>query len=707
MRRALSSTRPPPKVISMKRHRLSVLLALAVLVTPPTRTSAQSQIIPELFVPLNAPAASAVLDSRPAGRAISDRQAVAMRLHELFAGPDGAASRVVLNLEDQTWVATFERLEQDALGFRSWIGSLDSVPYSHVVFTERQGIVSGLINAVGTTYQVRTLRPGAYVIERVELSGLPSDHGVAPAPQVAVAAADRSERSITASSEVMAGDDGTTIDVLILYTPTAKAAAGGDAQIQAIASQVIADGNTILTRSGTNPRLRLVMANEFQFTESNDEAVDEVYFRNSAARASRDAANADVVQLLVSSPGSLRCGHAFPLDSIGFASPLFDAYSVADIECLAQYGPPHEIFHNLGATHEISDQSLAGAFPYSHAYKDAANGFRTVMAGECAGTSCPRIANLSSPLVFHNGAVTGTVSADNARTVNETASKVANLRQSSGSAGPPASPTNLRVQVSGSDVTLLWDAVVGATGYTLEIGSSPGVYNLLNTPVGRVTSTTLSLGVGNYYWRVSSSNTAGVGVPAPEVQFAVTSTCAIPSAPLNLVASVFGAQVFLSWQPPLTGRVTTYVVEAGSASGLSDRYNLRTGSAQPQISGQIPGGTYYIRVRAENACGVSQTSPEVVVSIGSGPLAPTDLTLRLEGGFVHVAWNVPTGTQHVVDFLIEAGSAPGLANLALFATPRTSLTVVKPPPGVYYVRVRARGFSGVGPASPDAILIVQ
>ncbi len=56
-------------------------------------------------------------------------------------------------------MARFERVDSDITGFRSWVGAIDGIEHSHVVITERPGIVSGLINAVGVTYQLGGLRP--------------------------------------------------------------------------------------------------------------------------------------------------------------------------------------------------------------------------------------------------------------------------------------------------------------------------------------------------------------------------------------------------------------------------------------------------------------------------------------------------------------------------------------------------------------------
>ena len=49
------------------------------------------------------------------------------------------------------------RRARDRVGaHRAWVGSIEGIPYSHVSFTERDGVVSGLINAVSESYAVQT-----------------------------------------------------------------------------------------------------------------------------------------------------------------------------------------------------------------------------------------------------------------------------------------------------------------------------------------------------------------------------------------------------------------------------------------------------------------------------------------------------------------------------------------------------------------------
>ena len=58
-------------------------------------------------------------------------------------------------------------------------------------------------------------------------------------------------------------------------------------------------------------------------------------------------------------------------------------------------------------------------------------------------------------------------------------------------------------------------------------------------------------------------------------------------------------------------------------------------------------------------------------------------------------------------FVIEAGSSPGLANLAMLVLDGStrSFSVVAPP-GTYFVRIRGRNTCGVGPVSNEIVVTV-
>ena len=73
-------------------------------------------------------------------------------------------------------------------------------------------------------------------------------------------------------------------------------------------------------------------------------------------------------------------------------------------------------------------------------------------------------------------------------------------------------------------------------------------------------------------------------------------------------------------------------------------------------------------------------------------------------------WSTFAGTPRhggyaATGYVIEAGSAPGLSDLATLPVGNVTRFVTTPPPGVYYVRVRA--INGRGPSGPSNEIVVS
>jgi hypothetical protein len=88
-----------------------------------------------------------------------------------------------------------------------------------------------------------------------------------------------------------------------------------------------------------------------------------------------------------------------------------------------------------------------------------------------------------------------------------------------------------------------------------------------------------------------------------------------PPPPADVkVVSNSGGGVSLTWSAAPATR-TSYILEAGKTAGAADALTVDLGVQTTYNASQVNPGTYYIRVRSRNACGISGASNEVVVVV--------------------------------------------------------------------------------------------
>jgi hypothetical protein len=191
----------------------------------------------------------------------------------------------------------------------------------------------------------------------------------------------------------------------------------------------------------------------------------------------------------------------------------------------------------------------------------------------------------------------------------------------------PGAPTGLSYVVSpGGGLQLVWTNSTGPfTHYNIEAAAGPGQAPFLVLPTSsfaspdpfsklpeRLNSFSASgIGAGNYYVRIRGVNGAAQSEPSNEIELPVRAGCVAPGAPTEFGAIVRNGLGLFQWNPGNGGRPDVYLVQAGYAPNDTA---LVIPLGTPNFNVGIPPGTFYVRVVASNACGVSAPSNEIIVN---------------------------------------------------------------------------------------------
>src|ERR1700730_4520205 len=70
----------------------------------------------------------------------------------------------------------------------------------------------------------------------------------------------------------------------------------------------------------------------------------------------------------------------------------------------------------------------------------------------------------------------------------------------------------------------------------------------------------------------------------------------------------------------------------------------------------------------------ARMQPRATGAAATSPGAPVNLSTSANGSTVTLTWGAPAAGDPVTSYVIEAGSGPGLANLANFVTNSTATT---------------------------------
>jgi hypothetical protein len=493
-----------------------------------------------------------------------------------MAEPDSEIPLILNFFSEVEFTVLIQKIEKNRSGSYSWYGKLEDIPMSQVVLVVNQNRVTGNISKQKKNYQVRHIADGIHVIHEIDPSKFPptsepitpgkksqvplspsktspkisedsakssafdespaSDQDAFPksglgygisadAPLSGITTIpdtlSTSDTSSSSATEVQP-DDGTSIDVLVVYTAEARAVEGGTSAIESLIDLAESETNAAYSNSGVAHVIRVVAKQEINFSESGFSFVS---FLNSAQNGSisglsdlRDTNGADLVVVLVDGDDSA-CGLGFLMSTVSSTFAPF-GYSVTQTNCATgNFTFGHEIGHNMSARHDRANDSTDGSpFDFNHGFVDDTNGFKTIM-----GTgSNTRIQNFSNPNILFGGAATGVaegnaLAADNRLTFQNTSLTVSNFRQSIDSAANQAFTSIVPFSNSSRVISPYWQS--DESSYSFVAVTHPSVSNMASqvgvvvraikndgTLFGSATSFTIDRGVTNRIFIVRSTH---------------------------------------------------------------------------------------------------------------------------------------------------------------------------------------------------------
>jgi hypothetical protein len=298
-----------------------------------------------------------------------------------------------------------QRIEPTAHGV-SWIGVVEGYPESDALFVVVGNHVIGHIYLPFGFFLIESQTNGSYLVQQVDQNAFAGGSDAVVIPWTTASA----ETDTVRTGSV---DDGSVVDLLVVYTQDVLTGAGSESAAHAAIDMAVTQANQALDNSNVRTRIRLVHTASVEYQETGDHSTDLSRLRSTsdgfldAVHRLRDEHAADLVALITERLDTV-CGVAYVSLPVSTGT---SGFSVAERNCLRGATLTHEIGHNLGGLHDWYSDDTLGAYPYAHGYVDLGGRLRDVLStsDHCrdSNTQCIVLLAYSNPVVNHLGSKLG------------------------------------------------------------------------------------------------------------------------------------------------------------------------------------------------------------------------------------------------------------------------------------------------------------